>query len=48
MKEYYIYNMQTDKYIGSVEARNVDEAEYKAAGEFTEYGSDEMYALLAE
>ena len=30
MKTYYIYNVQTDKFIGTVEASNVDAAELKA------------------
>lgn len=45
MKTYYIYNEQTEAYIGEVEASSIEEAEYKAAGKFTDYGSAEMYAL---
>lgn len=45
MKEYNIFNQYTDELIGTVKARNVDEAERKAAAKFTKYYSNEMYAL---
>ena len=45
MKTYNIYNMQTDELIGTVDAYNVDDAEWKAAGKFSEYRSDELCAL---
>ena len=48
MTNYNIYNMQTDELIGTVKADNINEAEYKATGKFTEYNSNEMYALKAE
>ena len=48
MREYNIYNMQTDEYIGTVKANSINDAEYKASGIFTELGSDELYALTKE
>ena len=46
MKEYAIYNMNTDEKIGTVKANSVDEAEWKASALFN-YHSNEMYALTA-
>ena len=48
MTNYNIYNTQTDELIGTVKADSINEAEYKAAGKFTKYNSNEMYALKAE
>lgn len=45
MKTYYIYHIYTDEFIGTVEAFDIMNAEYKAAGKFTQYHSNEMYAL---
>ena len=44
MKEYNIYNMQTDEYIGTVEANSITSAEYKACGIYNT-GANEIYAL---
>lgn len=44
MKKYYIYDMQTDELIGTIEAGNVTEAEIKASEKFDRY-SNEIYAL---
>lgn len=44
MKTFYIYDMQTDNLIGTVEAANVISAERKACEKYNT-GSDEIYAL---
>lgn len=45
MKTYYIYYYQDDTFLGTVQANSIEEAEYIAAGLFTEYGSIDLYAL---
>ena len=47
MQKYNIYSMKTDELIGTVEADNINEAEYKASGIYAEYHSNELYALMA-
>lgn len=47
MREYLIYDMQTDELIGSVYACSIVEAERKACGKFN-VGADDIYALTNE
>lgn len=44
MREYNIYNMQTDEVIGTVKAYSVIDAELKAVALYN-MGSNELYAL---
>jgi len=46
MKTYDIYDMQTDDYIGMVEASSVIEAEIIASETFNK-ASDQLYALTS-
>lgn len=45
-KTYNIYNMQTDEFIGQIEATNVISAEIKASEKY-DIESDQLYALTA-
>lgn len=44
MKIYYIYNNQTDEFIGEIKAFNITDAEIRASAKFDKY-SDEIYAF---
>ncbi|MCM1200254.1 MAG: hypothetical protein NC548_31230 [Lachnospiraceae bacterium] len=44
MKTYYIYNNQTDEFLGEVMAVSIIDAEIKASAKFDVY-SDELYAF---
>ena len=44
MKTYYIYNMGTDKYLGSIKAVSIVNAEIKFSAEH-DLTSDSVYAL---
>lgn len=44
MKEYNIYDMQTDELIGEITATSIIQAEIKASEKFDRY-TDEIYAL---
>lgn len=46
MKTYYIYNQDTDKYIGELKADSILDAELKAWDTFNHtVGADDVYAL---
>ena len=47
MKKYYIYDMQTDELLGTVNEVNIISAERKACGLFNK-GSEDIYALTEE
>lgn len=44
MKTYYVYDTNTDEYIGYIKATSVVDAEIKASAMYNR-GSDEIYAL---
>lgn len=46
MRTYDIYDMQTDDYIGMIEANSIIDAEIKASEIFNR-ASDEIYALTS-
>lgn len=48
MKKYYIYNIATDEYIGSVEANSISGAEHKAAGTIAKEINSEYIAAYSE
>lgn len=48
MKTYYIYNIATDEYIGTVEANTISGAEYKAAGTIAREIDSEYIAAYSE
>ena len=48
MKTYYIYNIATDEYIGTVETTNVDSAEFKAIKELNITFSSDLIAAFTE
>lgn len=45
MKEFMIYDMQTDEELGTVKAWDVVEAEINFLKDHAEYGSLDIYAL---
>lgn len=48
MKTYYIYNIATDEYIGTVEANTISGAENKAAGTIASDIDSNMIAAYSE
>lgn len=48
MREYYIYNIATDEYIGTVEANTISGAERKAAGTIAKEIDSEYIAAYSE
>lgn len=48
MKTYYIYNIATDEYIGTVEANTISGAERKAAGTIAKEIDSEYIAAYSE
>ena len=48
VKTYYIYDQQTDDFVGEVLATSIADAEYIAAGTFFDHRSIDMYALSAD
>ncbi|MBP5710035.1 MAG: hypothetical protein J6W84_03555 [Bacteroidales bacterium] len=47
-KTYYIFDQQTDDFIGEVLAISIADAEYIACGTFLDHGAFDMYALSAD
>lgn len=48
MKTYYIYNIATDEYIGTVEANTITGAEQKAAGTIAKDIDTNLIAAFSE
>ena len=48
MRTYYIYNIATDEYIGTVEANTISGAERKAAGTIAREIDSEYIAAYSE
>lgn len=44
MRKYIIFDYQTDKRLGEVEAKNIIDAEIKASAKF-DIASDQLYAI---